>query len=163
MLTPDSFSYIIKERGIDYYRQGLVTDLCISNNTFTAKVNNYDTHISFASYNCSCPCFANRENCKHLYALYLKIEDVLEADTECFNILDELDDMIMTIPLTDQEKIKIMDIGTRLLNIISRNEIIYHEEILNKLIAHEEVLVQLDTDIFDQIVSYLSEPLLSVS
>ena len=77
----DYFTYIIRQRGKDYYQRNLVSDLKKDNDTYSAIVsgtNNYKVKFKIdnkgiRNMDCECPYFQSGEgNCKHLYASILK-------------------------------------------------------------------------------------------
>jgi uncharacterized Zn finger protein len=71
-LTRSSFTGIIRQRGEDYYESGLVGELYNTNSNIYAYVNNYIVMIGPENAYCSCP---YDDNCKHMYALLLKIKE----------------------------------------------------------------------------------------
>ena len=80
----DYFTYIIRQRGNDYYQRNLVSDLKKDNDTYTAIVSgtsNYKVNFKIDNkgirdMDCECPYFQSGEgNCKHLYASILKYQN----------------------------------------------------------------------------------------
>ncbi|MCI8577847.1 MAG: hypothetical protein HFG64_10100 [Lachnospiraceae bacterium] len=87
-----SFSSHILERGIDYYEAGAVGKLQKTESGYKAWVEgtrDYQVEIDLADGGvetmwCSCPYAADGNNCKHMAAVLLAIEDELEEDGEFF-------------------------------------------------------------------------------
>jgi len=166
MLSKNNFREQIIDRGIDYYNRNLVNELNVINNDVYAKVNGYNVYIKPDSYYCSCPCYEYRENCKHLYALLLKIEDLMEEDLTddsandlihfenkaYYEILSEIDKY-----MTDINSVEILRLGNELLDMIIENEIIGEPELVDKICSYEHILKQIDpTDIFGTILDHLT-------
>ncbi len=95
------FNVRILERGEDYYRKRRVFDLQKDGTCYTAKVRGsyvyrveadiLDGRVRYM--NCNCPHFDDGNNCKHLAALLMTIEnDGMEPDIEEPDPVDELDD-----------------------------------------------------------------------
>lgn len=71
------FSKTIIARGRDYFKKGMVGELYNINSNIYAVVNNYKVQIGPSGLYCSCP---YDDNCKHMYALKLKLEAEGEPD-----------------------------------------------------------------------------------
>lgn len=71
-LNEHEFDKVIKERGLEYYNEGMVGELYNINFDIHAKVNGYTVILGPKNIYCSCP--YDDSYCKHLYALLLKIK-----------------------------------------------------------------------------------------
>lgn len=71
-IEEDMFDEVIMDRGQEYYDNGLFGDIYNINSTIYADVNDYTVIIGPNKSYCSCPC---NFNCKHLYALLLRIKN----------------------------------------------------------------------------------------
>jgi hypothetical protein len=100
MLTKKDFTKVIRVRGIEYYKNDMVSEISNIYGYYYAHINDYDVYIKsnedtksgkfmhiiltdVADYGCSCPC---NFNCKHLYALLLKIREINKMNQEFQNM-----------------------------------------------------------------------------
>ena len=152
MLSKNIFRNIIIDRGIDYYNRDLVSGIINDNGIIYAKVNSYNVHIGQNICRCSCPCYVYRENCKHIYALLLKIQDIDQFRNIACEIINHIGEKITDL----NNSTEILHLGTELLDIIIENEIYMEPELAEKICSYEHILKQIDsTDIFGSIVDRL--------
>ena len=69
------FDKIIKKRGLEYYNDGMVSEMYNFDSDIYAKINGYTVIIGQKIAYCSCPYNEYNDTCKHLYALLLKIKN----------------------------------------------------------------------------------------
>lgn len=95
------FTQLILNRGKKYFADGRVDCLRREGNTYYASVvgtENYEVQISFDNEDminrvtCTCP-YARENNCKHMAAVLLAIEDTWHNFTGCLLESDEEDDL----------------------------------------------------------------------
>uniref|UniRef100_A0A6C0CAJ6 SWIM-type domain-containing protein n=1 Tax=viral metagenome TaxID=1070528 RepID=A0A6C0CAJ6_9ZZZZ len=96
MLKKEDFTKIIRIRGTEYYKSDMVSEVTNIYGYYYACINEYDVYMKsieettsgkfmrtilgdVADYGCSCPC---NFNCKHLYALLLKIQEIKKMEQE---------------------------------------------------------------------------------
>jgi uncharacterized Zn finger protein len=165
MLSENDFSEKIIERGITYYEQGLVEILTKIDGVICSKVNGYDVHIGIGTYGCSCPCYAYQENCKHLYALLLKIKDCLSLgifeDNPYYDTLKELDDLMhryaTTIPeFRPRVGERILDVGSKLMDEIMAQDAAPDHELMEQIGMYEDIIKEIDKeDLFWKMMIHL--------
>lgn len=76
------FNNKIMERGLELYLSNKITNFSKDGNVYSCKIhgtNNYDIFIKFngakiEKCGCTCPFFKNGSNCKHIYALLVKVK-----------------------------------------------------------------------------------------
>jgi hypothetical protein len=170
MLSDNNFSDIIIQRGIEYYEQDLVGDMANVNGIIYAKVNGYDVHVGMDRYGCSCPCYAFRENCKHLYALLLKIRAYSGLncfrDKPYYDVLKEMDNLMHRYVSSAEEfrpeiAPKIMEVAKELLYMIEVEEIVIpDDDLLEQIVRYEDIIMEIDKEsLFGTIMDYLTEPI----
>jgi len=101
MLTKQDFTKIIRTRGMEYYKNDMVSEITNAYGYYYARINDYDVYMKSnedtssnkymrailddetVDYGCTCPC---NFNCKHLYALLLKIREIDRMDIKFQNM-----------------------------------------------------------------------------
>lgn len=110
------FSDKIIERGIEIYLSDKIIDLNQENNIYSCIIKGtkeYEVKVSFKSnsdevdqISCTCPFAQEGNNCKHMYALLLKIKCNYNLNKIEKTIKKELKDLKNNIKVNDREYIK---------------------------------------------------------
>lgn len=111
------FRSVILERGYDYYLSDMVKDFEHSANIISARVDGssvYDVQIILYEDRidqvfCTCPYFDDGKNCKHIAALFYKLNDTLDDELDCEEVeLSSSEGGSLDALLNSLEKIKLI-------------------------------------------------------
>lgn len=136
----DLFAPHILDRGIEYYEDGLVSNLTIEEDTIYAEVEGSDTYqISIGligdeilEMNCDCPYARKGYNCKHMAAVLFKYEGFLAEEDNAKAEVMEPEDLKYTSEFGKRE----LEVAS-LVNKIPEEDM---RELLSKILLKDEHL-----------------------